>query len=162
MNDLDTNSLRWTKNWLVHTPLAKDNLIERQSSPAIDSKSQRLLRFSDAPPRRHSTSSQGYLLNNDMPNQLTEQKRLSVYNWNLGHRRGNEGAIEKQIAVKWAHITLEEAIEYMDREFLATRFHVTHDGICAILVSKETFFPDTKVTSIYLHDLRYSQPDKVN
>ena len=40
MNDLDTNSLIWIKNWLVHT-----SLIERQSSPAIDSKSLRLLRF---------------------------------------------------------------------------------------------------------------------
>ena len=101
-------------------------------------------------------------LNNDMPNRLSEQKRLSVYYWNLGHRRGNEGAIEKQIAVNWAHITLEEAIEYMDHEFLTTRFHVTHDGGCAILFNEDASVPDIKVTSIYLHDLRYSLPDKVN
>ena len=96
-----------------------------------------------------------------MPNRLTEQKRLSVYNWNPGPRRGKEGAIEKQIAEKWSHVALQEAIECMDHEFLTTRFHVTHDGGCAILFNKDTFVPDIKVTSIYLHDLRHSQPDKV-
>ena len=43
----------------------------------------------------------------------------------------------------------------------STRFRVTHHGGCAILFNKDTFFPDIKVTSIYLHDLRHSQPVKV-
>ena len=89
------------------------------------------------------------------------QKRLSIYNRNPGPRRGEEGAIERQIEVTWHIVTLQEAIEYMDHEFLTTRFRVTHHGGCAILFNKDTFFPDIKVTSIYLHDLRHSQPDKV-
>ena len=117
--------------------------------------------FRDAPARKHSASGQEYHFNNDMPNRLTEQKRLSVYNWNPGPQRGKEGAIEKHIAVKWHIITLQEAIEYLDQEFLTNRFHVTQYGGCAILLNKDTFFPDIKVTSLYLHDLRYSQQDKV-
>ena len=66
-----------------------------------------------------------------------------------------EGAIEKQIAVKWHTNTLQDAIEYMDHEFLTTRFHVTHCGGCAILFNKDALFPDIKVSSIYLHDLRH-------
>ena len=42
-----------------------------------------------------------------------------------------------------------------------SRSHETHYGGCAILFNRDTFFPDIKVTSIYLHDLRHSQPDKV-
>ena len=117
--------------------------------------------FRDAPARKHSASGQEYHFNNDMPNRLTEQKRLSVYNWNPGPQRGKEGAIEKHIAVKWHIITLQEAIEYLDQEFLSNRFHVTQYGGCAILLNKDTFFSDIKVTSLYLHDLRYSQQDKV-
>ena len=117
--------------------------------------------FRDAPARKHSASGQEYHFNNDMPNRLTEQKRLSVYNWNPGPQRGKEGAIEKHIAVKWHIITLQEAIEYLDQEFLTNRFHVTQYGGCAILLNKDTFFSDIKVTSLYLHDLRYSQQDKV-
>ena len=72
-----------------------------------------------------------------------------------------EGAIEKQIAGKWHIITLQEAIEYVDHELLTNRFHVTHYGGCAVLFNKDTFFPDVKVKSIYLHDIRRLLPDKV-
>ena len=113
--------------------------------------------FRDAPARKHSTSCQEYHFNNDMPNRLTAPMRLSVYNWKPGPRRGKEGAIEKQIAEKWHIVTLQEAIEYLDHEFLTNRFHVTHCGGCAILFNKDTFFSDIKVTFIYLHDI----PDKV-
>ena len=115
--------------------------------------------FRGAPARKHSTSCQGYHFNSDMPNRLTEQKRLSVCNWNPGFWRGKGGAIEKEIAEKCHIITVQEAIEYLDHEFLTNRFHVTHCGGCAILFNKDTFFPDIKVTSVYLHDLRHSQPD---
>ena len=81
---------------------------------------------------------------------------LSVYNWNPGQRRGKEGAIEKQIAG-----TLQEAIEYVDHELLTNRFHVTHYGGCAVLFNKDTFFPDVKAKTIYLHDTRRDLPDKV-
>ena len=66
-----------------------------------------------------------------MPHRSPVQKRLSIYNWNPGPRRGREGAIEKQIAGKWHTITLQEAIEYVDYELLTNRFHVTHHGGCA-------------------------------
>ena len=60
--------------------------------------------------------------------------------------------------VKWHVFILQEAIEYLDHNFLTNRFHVTHDGGCAILFNKDTFFSDIKVTSIYLHDVRNFQP----
>ena len=117
--------------------------------------------FRDAPARKHSTSCQEYHFNNDMPNRLTAQKRLRVYNWKAGPRRGKEGATEKQIAEKWHIVTLQEAIEYLDHEFLTNRFHVTHCGGCAILFNKDTFFSDIKVSSIYLHDTRACEQDKI-
>ena len=96
-----------------------------------------------------------------MPNRLTEQRRLSVYNWNPGPRRGKEGAIEKHIAGKWHIITQQEAVEYLEREFLTNRFNVTHNGGRAVLFNKDTFFSDIKVSSFYLHDTRTGEQDKV-
>ena len=58
-------------------------------------------------------------------------------------------------------ITLQEAIEYLDHEFLTHRFHVTHYGGCAILFNKDTFHPDIKDTSVYLHDTRDDQQHDV-
>ena len=63
--------------------------------------------------------------------------------------------------MKWHIITLQETIEYVDHELLTNRFHVTHYGGCAVLLHKDTFFPDVKVTSIFLHDNRNDLPDKV-
>ena len=53
------------------------------------------------------------------------------------------------------------AIEYVDRELLTNRFHVTHYGGCAVLFNKDTFLPGINVKSIYLHDIRHDLPDKV-
>ena len=39
-------------------------------------------------------------------------------------------------------------------ELLTNRFHVTHFGGCAVLFNEDTSFPDVKVKSIYLHDIR--------
>ena len=120
-----------------------------------------LAEFREASARKHDTSSQEYHFDNNVPNRSTVQKRLSIYNWNPGPRRGREGAIEKQIAGKWHVITLQEAIEYVDHELLSNRFLVTHYGGCAVLFNKDTFFPDVKVKSIDLHDVRRVLPDKV-
>ena len=57
--------------------------------------------FRKAPARKQSPFCQEYHFNNDVPNRLTEQKRLGVNNWNPGHRRGKEGAVEEHIAGKW-------------------------------------------------------------
>ena len=80
-------------------------------------------------------------------NRSSVQKRLSIYNWNPGPRRGKEGAIEKRIAGKWHIITLQEAIAYVDHELLAKRFHVTHYGGCAVLFNKDTFSPTSRSNS---------------
>ena len=72
-----------------------------------------------------------------------------------------EGAIEKHIAGKWHIITLQESIENLEHEFLQNRFHVTHFGGCAVLLNKDTFHPDIKVSSIYLHDTRDGQQHDV-
>ena len=120
-----------------------------------------LAEFREASVRRHDTSAQEYYFDSSVPNRSSVQKRLSIYNWNPGPRRGREGAVEKQIAGKWHVITLQEAIEYVDNEIFTNRFHVTHYGGCAVLFNKDTFCPDVKVKSIYRHDIRCVLPDKV-
>ena len=96
-----------------------------------------------------------------MPNRSAEQTRLSVYNWNPGPQRGKAGAIESHIAVKWHIITLQEAIEHLEHDFLTNRFHVTHYGWFVILFNKDTFFSDIKVSSFYLHDTRTCEKYKI-
>ena len=44
------------KDWLAHTPMAKDNFVDRQSSPVIDSRSPCILRFSIVSCQNESTS----------------------------------------------------------------------------------------------------------
>ena len=53
--------------------------------------------FRDAFERNQSSSSQSYGVNKYLSYQSPKQKRLSIYNWNPGPRRGKEDAIEKQI-----------------------------------------------------------------
>ena len=89
------------------------------------------------------------------------QRRLSIYNWNPGSRRGREDAFEKQIAGRWHIITLQEASEYVEHELLTNRFHVTHHAGCAILFSKDTFYSNVDVKSIYLYDTRRDLPNQV-
>ena len=110
---------------------------------------------------RHDTPAQEYYFDSSVPNRSSVQKSLSVYNWKPGPLRGKEGAIEKQIAGKWHIITLQEAIEYVDHELLTNRFHVSHCRGRAVPFNKDTFFPDVKVTSIYLHDIRHVLLEKV-
>ena len=50
--------------------------------------------FRNSHDRRHSSTNQEYRFNNDVPNRLLEQTRLSILNWNPGLRRSKEGAIE--------------------------------------------------------------------
>ena len=95
--------------------------------------------FREVLERRHDTSSQAYRFNQNLSNRSTVQKRLSIYNWNPGPRRGKEDAFEK-IAGRWHVITLQEATEYTDHDILTDRFHVTHYAVCAILFNKDTFY----------------------
>ena len=89
------------------------------------------------------------------------QKRLSIFIWNPGPRRGREDAFEKQIAGKWHIVTLQEASDYFDHDILQERFHVTHCAGCAILFNEDTFYPDINVKSVYLHDTRRDLPDQI-
>ena len=109
--------------------------------------------------RRHDTPAREYLFRQQRVKPLIRTKRLSI--WNPRPRRGKEGAVEKQTAGKWHIITLQEATEYVDHELLTNRFHVHHYGGCVVLFSKDTFFPDAKVKSIYHHDTRRALPHKV-
>ena len=59
--------------------------------------------------------------------------------WNLGPRRGKEGAIDKHIAGKRHIIALQEAIEYLEHDYLTSHFYVTHFAGCAVLFNKDTF-----------------------
>ena len=83
------------------------------------------------------------------------------YNWNPEPRRGKEDAFEKQIAGKWHVVTLQEASDHVEHDILQERFHVTHCAGCAILFNKDTFYLDTSVKSIHLHDTRRDLPGQV-
>ena len=117
--------------------------------------------FRDAFERNQASSSQTYDVNKYLSSQSPVQKRLSIYNWNPGPRRGKEDAIEKQIAGKWYPITLQEASGYVEHDILHERFHVTHFAGCAVLFNKDNFYPDISVKSIYLHDTRRGVQDHI-
>ena len=99
--------------------------------------------FSDASEGIHSSPSQTHGVNKYFASQSAVQKRLSMYNWNPGPRRGKEDAFEKQIAEKWHIITLQEVSEYVEHEILHERLHVT------------------SVKSVYLHDTRRGVQDHI-
>ena len=117
--------------------------------------------FREAPDRKHSPTNEEYRFDTEVHNRLIEYKRLSIYNWNPGPRRGR-GAIEKHIEGKWHIITLQESLEHFDHDYLTNRSHVTHYGSCAVLFSKDTFHPDIKVSSVSLHDTRDGQQQVVS
>ena len=117
--------------------------------------------FREASERKPATSSHMNSANKHFATGSIVQKRLSIYNWNPGPRRGEEDAFEEQIAGRWHIITLQEASDYVDHELLTNRFHVTHYAGCAIHFNKDTFYPNVDVKSIYLHDTRRDLPDQV-
>ena len=77
--------------------------------------------FREASERRPVTSSQTHGANKHFSTQSLVQKRLSIYNWNPGPRRGKKDAFEKQIAGKWHIITLQEVSDYVDHDILTGR-----------------------------------------
>ena len=117
--------------------------------------------FRDAFERIQSSSSQSYGVNKYFSSQSVVQKRLSIYNWNPGPRRGKEDAFEKQIAGKWHIVSLQEASACVDDDILQERFHVTHYVGCAILFNMDTFYPDINIKAIYLHDSRRGVQDHI-
>ena len=66
--------------------------------------------FREASERKPTTSSHATSVQKThFGTRLIAQKRLSIYNWNPGLRRGQEDAFEKQFAGRWHVITLQEA-----------------------------------------------------
>ena len=117
--------------------------------------------FRDAFERIQASSTQAPGVNKFFSSQSLVQKRLSIYDWNPGPRRGKEDAIEKQIGGKWHIISLQEASDYVEHEILHDRFNVTHFAGCAILFNKDTFYPDISVKSINLHDMSRGVQDHI-
>ena len=99
--------------------------------------------YPEAAVRRQESTTRKHFFDTNVLNRSSVQMRLSIYNWNPGPRRGEEGAFEKQIARKCHIFSLQEAIDYVDHELLTNRFHVTHHGGCAVLFNKDTF-PDVR------------------
>ena len=66
--------------------------------------------FRDAFERNESSSSQTYGVNRYFSSQSPVQRRLSIYNWNPGPRRGREETFEKQVAAEWHIVTLQRSI----------------------------------------------------
>ena len=56
--------------------------------------------YREAAVRGQESTTQEYFFDPNVPKRSYVQKRLSIYNWNPGPRRGREGAIEKQFAGK--------------------------------------------------------------
>ena len=80
---------------------------------------------------------------------LPEQTRISILSWNPGPRRGMPGATEVHIAGKWHIIALQEAVEYLQHEYLMNHFYITHFAGCAVQLNKKTFYSDVQVNSVY-------------
>ena len=117
--------------------------------------------FREASERKHATSSHMNSSSKRFASRSIVQRRLSIYNWNPGPRRGKGDAFEQQIAGRWHVITFQEASDNVDHELLTNRFHVTHYEGCALLFNKDTFYPNVDVKSIYIHDTRRDLPDHV-
>ena len=97
------------------------------------------------------------MLDNSKQNRQLEQTRISILSWNPGPRRGTPGAVEKHIAGKWHIIAPEEAVEYLQHEYLTTHFYIFHLAGCGVLFNKDTFHSDLRVGSVYLHDTKSGQ-----
>ena len=117
--------------------------------------------FRDAYERSQTSSTRASEVNKFFTSQSPLQRRLSVYNWNPGPRRGTEDAIEKQIAGKWHLVTLQEASDYVNHAILHERFYVTHFAGCAVLFNQDTFYPNIDVKSKNLHDTRRRLQDPI-
>ena len=63
-------------------------------------------------------SSQTSRFSKGISNRSPAQKRLSIYNWNPGPRRGKEDAFEKQIAGRWDVITCRRHLSMSTMTFL--------------------------------------------
>ena len=83
-----------------------------------------LLKETSLPLLSHMASTNTFL------SQSPVQKRLSIYNWNPGPRRGKEDSFEKQIAVKWHIVTLQEASDYVDHDILQET--ISRDPLCGL------------------------------
>ena len=108
-------------------------------------------------PAFRKASEKKSMLDNSKPNRQLEQTRISILSWNPGPRRGTPGAIEKHIAGKWHIIAPEEAVEYLQHEYLTTHFYISHFAGCGILFNKDTFHSDLRVSSVFVYNTKSGQ-----
>ena len=113
--------------------------------------------FREAFERTCLSFSAEYKFDTSKPDRLLEQTRVSILTWNPGPRRGTPGANETHVAGKWHVSALQESFEYLQHETLTIRFHVSHCEGCAVLFDQETFYPDVRVSSVYIHDTQNGQ-----
>ena len=114
--------------------------------------------FHEAFKRTCLSSPSEYKFDTSKPNRLLAQTRISILTWNPGPRRGTPGAIERHVAGKWHVIAFQEHLEH---ENLTNRFHISHFAGCAVLFNKDTFYPDVRVNSVYIHDTKTGQQQVV-
>ena len=87
---------------------------------------------------------------NNTPNRQVEQTRIGILSMNLGPQRGEPGAIEKLIASKWHMIALQEAVEFLQHEYLTNHFYISHFAWLRCLVQQEHLQP-RKTCQLSLH-----------
>ena len=78
--------------------------------------------FREASERKHAASSHLKSSSKRFATRSIVQRRLSIYNWNPGHRRGKEDAFEQQIEGMWEIITLQEASGCVDHDIHTCEF----------------------------------------
>ena len=65
--------------------------------------------------------------------------------------------LRNTIAGKWNVIAPQEAVEYLQHNYLTTHFFVSHFAVCAFLFNKDTFYSDLRVSSVHIHDTTSGQ-----
>ena len=96
----------WRK--IDHEVIIEHHMVDIQKAAA---------QFREAAERNCASSSLAHRGSKSVPRRSPTQRRLSIYNWNPGPRRGKEGALENQIAGRWHIVTLQEASEYVEHFF---------------------------------------------
>ena len=97
--------------------------------------------FRDAFERIQASSSQASGVNKFFSSQSPMQKRLSVYNWNPGSRRGGKDAIEKQIAGKGTFLPNKKLLTMSNTKSFMNAFMWTHFAGCAVLFQQGHLLP---------------------
>ena len=105
--------------------------------------------FREASERRKASSSQTCGVKKYFSSQSPMQRRLNIYNWNPGPRRGKEDAFEKQISGEMAYC------------YPVTSIRPCRSQYSPRAISRDTFYPDINIKSIYFHNTKRDLPHQV-